>query len=251
MLRSFYTAATAMMTQNRRMDIVTNNLSNVETRGYKSDNLVSRSFQDVLLSRINDPYITQAAPIGTINRGIHIDQVYTTFVQGSLENTGVPTDLAQTQDAFFVILTPDGERYTRSGNFNVDAAGYLVTQTGAYVAGQNGPIPVGMQDFTVTDEGVVQIDGATVDQLRCVSFADNQGLRKERDGLFYNYDAATNPEQAVMPAVKQGYLENSNVDTGKEMVNMMEIYRSYELNQRVLRMLDESLGKTVNEIARV
>lgn len=251
MLRSLYTAGTAMLTNTRRMDVITNNLTNVETRGYRADTLVTQSFRDMVISRINDPNIMEATGIGHHNTGIHIDRIYTSFVPGSLENTGISTDFAMPTDGFFVVSTPDGERYTRSGNFNVDAAGLLVTPLGSPVMGQNGPIQVGTTDFTVSAEGVVSVAGVDVGQLRTVTFPDNNGLRKEKDNLFSNFDPAGNTPVVTPVEVKQGYLENANVDTAREMVDMMTVYRSYEINQRVLRMMDESLGRAVNDIARV
>ncbi len=252
MLRSLYTMGTAMIAQSRRMDVVTNNMTNFETAGYKADTLVTRSFRDMLISRLNDPSITQYEYAGRHNTGIHIDQVYTAFTQGALETTGVSTDMALTADGFFVIETPDGERYTRAGNFSVDAAGYLVTPKGGYVQDTDGNrLYVGGTEFDVSAEGIVSVGGAPAGQLRTVTFPDNAGLRKEGDNLYSNFDPEGNAPTDTPVEIKQGFLEGSNVDAAREMVNMMEVYRSYELNQRVLRMIDDSLGRAVNDIAKV
>ncbi|MDR0380575.1 MAG: flagellar hook-basal body protein [Oscillospiraceae bacterium] len=251
MLRSLYTAATAMLTDTRRMDVISNNLTNAETRGFRADTLVSQSFRDMLISRLNDPNINVYAAVGPHNTGIHIDRVYTSFVQGPLEETRLSTDLALAGDGFFAVETPDGERYTRNGSFSVDADGYLVTPAGQYVLGQNGRLRVGSGDFSVTTEGVVTVGGAQTDRLRVVSFADNDLLRKDRDSLMFNLEPGTNPPALSSAEVRQGTLEGANVDTARELVDMMQVYRHYELNQRVLRMVDESLGRAVNDIARV
>ena len=251
MLRSLYTAGTAMLTQSRHMDVIANNLTNVETGGYRSDTLVSRSFRDMLISRLSDPNVLRSTTVGPHNTGIHIDRIYTSFTQGTLETTDLPTDVALIGDGFFVINTPDGERYTRAGNFAIDAAGDLVTPLGQYVMGLDGRIRVGTGAFAVSPEGVISVDGLVAGRLRVVTFPDNGTLRKDKDTLFYNADPAANPPANMIPAVRQGMVEGSNVDTAREMVGMITVYRSYEVNQRILRMIDDSLGRAVNDIAKV
>ena len=258
MLRSMYTAGTAMLTYTRKMDVITNNMTNAETRGYKMDTLATRSFRDMLIDRLADPSFFVHERVGPHNTGIHVDQNYTTFTQGPLEETAVPTDFALLGDGFFVIDYTDEEdeetveRYTRNGAFNVDVEGMLVTGDGHYVLGEGGPVYVGGMDFTVTQDGFVfDAEGNEIDKLRVVVFEDNSALRKTGDNMFYNFDPENNEPEDITGAMKQGYLENSNVDTAREMVNMMQTYRAYEINQRVLRMIDESLGRAVNDIARV
>ena len=252
MLRSLYTAGTAMITQSRQMDVIANNLTNVETGGYRADTMVTQSFRDMLISRLSDPNIFATSDVGPHNTGIHIDRIYTSFEQGPLQDTGLPTDLALDGDGFFAVSTTNGERYTRSGNFAVDSAGDLVTPLGQYVLGVGGGrIHVGTGDFTVSPNGVIIANGVPAGQLRVVTFPDNGALRKDRDTLFYNSDPAANPPANTVPNIRQGYLEGSNVDAAREMVNMIAVYRSYEINQRMLRMIDESLGRAVNDIARV
>lgn len=273
MLRGLYTAATAMLAKSRQMDVVTNNLVNVETAGYRQDTLVTTPFRDVLISRLNDPSVYQYRTVGMHNYGMHIDQVYTKFTPGSLEETGNPTDLALPGEGFFVVeYTPPAPardedidelpepelRYTRAGNFAVDGDGFLVTPDGFYVQGQNGPIEVGTTQFAVDTEGNVSVDGAVIDTLRVVRFEDTSVLRKAGDNLFRVYTAkdeygddvpAAEPED-IVPLVRQGFLETSNVDVARETVRMMEVFRSYEINQRIIQLYDQTLGQTVNEIAR-
>lgn len=279
MLRGLYTAGTAMIAQNRRMDVITNNLVNVETTGYKQDVLVTQSFKDMMISRINDPSVYQYSYVGPHNTGIHIDTSYTVFDQGSLIETQHPTDIALDNEGFFVVeytprtrveataeekADPDYEpefefgdpvnRYTRAGNFNVNSEGFLVTPSGYYVQGESGNIEVGTTDFTVDTEGNIYVDGEFIDKLLVVKFTDNGVLRKEGGTLFSVLDdedgQPIEPEETAA-TVKQGFLEAANVDVASETVRMMECYRAYELNQRVVKMYDESLGKSVNDIARI
>ena len=251
MIRSFYIAGTAMATQADRMDVLTNNITNVDTTGYKKDMLISRSFSDVLMERLNDPYVISATnQIGLQNNGIHIDEVVTDFSQSGFEETARPSDLALEGSGFFVIETPQGQMYTRDGNFFVDDQGDLVTSDGYYVAGTNGRINVGAADFAINAAGEVIVDGQVKNTVRIASFDDLTGLRKNADNLYTNY--TNQPVRTPADtAVKQGFLETSNVDTAEEMVRMMELTRSFSFNQRVLTMIDQSLEKTVNEVGRV
>lgn len=248
MIRGLYIAATGMQTQKNRMDVVTNNLANASTTGYKEDNLITRSFQDMLVERMGDPAIVgRSNEVGTLNNGTHIDEIMTSFAGGSLGETSENTDLALLGDGFFAVQTPDGERYTRAGNFSISADGYLTTAEGFAVLGQNGPIQVGSSSFTVGGNGTVN-SARGKDQLRVVSFADNQGLRKEGSNLYSNYNTTMTGDSGAQ--VRQGYLESSNVDLTSQVTDMITIQRNYELNQRVVRIMDERLGRAVNDIAK-
>jgi len=238
------------------METITNNISNADTTGYKKEYLVSHSFDEVLAKRLNDPgvvgqtqIISDLPVVGPLNLGTQIDQLYVNYDEGALEGTERSTDLALTGDAFFAMDTPAGERYTKSGAFYIDDAGYLVDGEGNYLQGENGHINVGGLNFQVDELGGVRVDGALVDNIKIVSFADNNSLRKQGSNLYFSLD---NPQaQANTHKVLQGYLETSNVDIGREMVDMLTVYRTYETNQRMLSMVDEIAGKAVNEIGRL
>lgn len=249
MIRSFYIAGTAMATQADKLDVLTNNLTNVDTSGYKKDKLISRSFSDVLVERINDPYVMSISnKLGYQNDGVHIDEVVTDFSQSGFEETARLSDLALEGTGFFVIDTPEGNMYTRDGNFFVNADGDLVTSDGNYLAGQNGHINVGAGEFTIDSQGNVVVNGQTVNKVSLATFDDLGGLRKNRDDLYTTNQPVRTP---VDITVKQGCLETSNVDTSEELVKMMEVTRAFSFNQRVLSMVDQSLEKTVNEVGRV
>jgi flagellar basal-body rod protein FlgG len=180
MLRGLYLAHTGMLTQQRRMDVVTNNLANATTAGFKQDDLLSRSFEAELIGRLEDPaMMSTATPVGTFSHGVHIDEVATSFEQGSLEETGLATDLALSGDAFFAVATPTGERYTRAGNFKVSAAGVLTTQEGWPVLGPDGPLNIGQNGFAVSPSGRIQTPGGSL-QLRLVEFEKPAGVAQRR-----------------------------------------------------------------------
>jgi flagellar basal-body rod protein FlgG len=244
-------AATGMLVQRKKMDVITNNITNVDTTGYKKDQLLSRSFKDMLISKIDDPAVVNySTAIGSQNTGVHIDEVVTDFSSGSLEETGEMTDLAIQGDGFFTVSTKNGERYTRDGSFSVNSEGYLVTADGNYVLGTSGKIRVGTGKFTVSEQGVVSVNGTPAGKLKIVNFADTAGLRKEGSNLYANYSTSI-VSSTGETAVKQGCLEGSNVDIASEMVDMLSVSRMYETNQRMVKMLDESLDKAVNEVGRV
>ncbi|MCL2002664.1 MAG: flagellar hook-basal body protein [Oscillospiraceae bacterium] len=272
MIRGLYTATTAMLAQSRRMDVIVNNLTNVETTGFKSDTMTTRSFRDMLISRIYDPSVYQYSQVGPLNLGVHVDQVFTTFATGSFEETRHPSDMAIVGEGFFVVdwfpkgLDEDAEfdaepeeRYTRAGNFAIDGEGNLVTPNGYYVHGQGGvPIYIGTPDFVVDNNGTIRVGDEIIDTLRIVVFEDPTVLRKQGDTLynvFGTYDEYGDFEPAgepvdIEPEIRQGFLEASNVDIAREMVRMMETHRAYEINQRVINMFDETLRISVNDIAR-
>ena len=249
MVRGMYIAGTGMLLQRRLMENITNNITNADTTGYKKEHLVSHSFDDVMIERIKDTNIVGWTRVtGPLNFGTQIDQLYVNFEQGSLEGTGRSTDLALIGDVFFVMQTPEGERYTRSGAFYIDDQGYLVDGEGNFLLGENGPVYAGGLNFTVDGLGGVWIEGEYADRIRVVSFEDNDALRKQGSNLYFSQ---ANPVEAQPYSMRQGFLETSNVDISREMVDMLTVYRTYETNQRMLTMIDETIGKAVNEIGRL
>lgn len=251
MIRSLYTAGTGMLVQRDRMDVVSSNLTNVETTAYKADTLYHGSFRDMLIQRTNDPDSTRTGRrVGPLNTGVHIDHVHTSFTQGSLEETGRKLDLALDGDGFFAVNTPNGVRYTRDGSFSVNAEGYLVTSEGHYVQGENGNLRVNGDDFAVDETGTItDAEGQFVGTLRIVTFDDLTGLRKEGNSLFEN--AFAGQARQSNAKVHQGALEASNVNVASEITRMLTVSRAYQTNQRVFSLVDGSLEKAVNEVGRV
>lgn len=244
-LRSLYISATGMLSQRKVMDVLTNNLANIETVGFKRDELKTKSFSDVLVARINDP--TGDSPgIGPLNWGIHPDEVVTRFTQGPLENTGKATDIALSGDGFFTVETPQGLRFTRSGNFQVDSNGYLCTQEGYYVRTATGRVNVGNADIIVDSQGNVTGANGTY-TLQIVQFADSAALRKVGSNLYSGPAAAQNSTALVM----QGFIEGSNVDMAEELTNVIAASRNYQSNVQMISILNGTLEKTVNEVGRV
>lgn len=266
MLRGFYTAASGMLTMQRQQEALSNNIANANTPGYKADQASIRAFPEMLLYQMGSESVPTKQPknfpvqnpIGSINTGVYVQEYVPNFIQGSLKETGVTTDLAlidgvfpdETGSIFFTVQNENGEpRYTRNGNFTVDGQGYLVTTQGYYVLDQAGnPIQTDGMEFTVNPDGQLQVGGQTI-PLGIAYTANANELAKEGDGLLAG-EAGPVPA-GVTFTVQQGFLEQSNVDAAQTMTQMMESYRLFEMNQRVLKAYDESLGKAVSDIGRI
>ena len=258
MVRGLYIAGTGMLLQRRKMETITNNITNAETAGYKKEFNVAHSFDEVMTRRINDIYGKPGYPpgravlhatVGPLNLGTQVDQLYINFEQGAMEGTERSTDLAIVGDVFYVIETANGERYTRAGHFYVNNEGYLIDGEGQFLLGEEGPIYVGGLDFYVDSNGNVFTPAGFSDTIRVVSFEDNEQLRKQGSNLYYSLEPPL--AQPHQYSIAQGFLEMSNVDIGREMVDMLSMYRTYETNQRFITMIDETVGKAVNEIGRL
>lgn len=247
MIMSLYKAGTGMQVQSKKMDAVANNIANAGTAGYKADSVLTRSFSDIMFGEYNSSSGDIGRSIGGLSPGVYTDTVVTSFRDGSLKETGRISDLALQGNGFFSISSPGGVFYTRSGCFNVDSNGQLITQEGYSVLGQNGAVFVNPENFTVNEDGYIYSDGVLSDRLKIVNFEDTSSLLKRGDGLFSSTEQPVDSENFK---VKQKCLETSNVDVNREYINMLEIYRNHESNQRVIKMLDESLGKAVNDIGK-
>jgi len=245
-----------MLLQRRMMETITNNISNADTTGFKKEHLVSHTFDEVLIRRINDPHvlshtrtILDMPVVGPMALGTQVDQIYINFAEGTLEGTERSTDFALVGDVFFVVQTNAGERYTRTGAFYIDEQGYLTDGEGHFLLGENGPVYVGGLNFYLDDVGNVYVDGELINRIRVVSFEDNGQLRKQGSNLYYSLEEPlAEPNRYRMI---QGFLETSNVEIGREMVDMLTVFRAYETNQRMLTMIDETVGRAVNDIGRL
>ena len=261
MIRGLYIAASATISETKRIDVITNNIANANTSGFKKDTMITESFPEVLMKRIGAtdyrdiiakaPIANKIGYIGKMNNGVRVDEVFTNFEQGPISVSGNPLDLALQGKGFFSIETPEGERYTRSGEFTLDSEGFITTKEGYKVQGQNGPIQVDGKHIIITEDGQVFSDGNEIDTLKLVDFNDYKLLKKEGEALYLDTsDDAGNMKEAE-GLILQGSVESSNVNSVKMMVEMITMLRSYEANQKVIKTFDDLLSKSVNEIGRV
>ena len=258
MVKGLYTAYTGMLNEQNRMDIMTNNLANASTVGYKKEGSTSQSFDDVLTVKIKDQSVgmRNAQKIGIKNPGVKIGENYTDYSQGSFRITGNTYDLALSGEGFFAIefTNKAGEtdtKYTRAGQFTLNKDGYLVTEEGDYVLDtQNRRIRLNtLIDSSITDDGTIYQNDQAVAKIQVTDFADYDYLEKYGETYYQPIEGAQTI--ASNAQVKSGYLEMANVQIVSEMVNLISITRAYESNQKVVQTIDDTLDVAVNQIGRV
>ena len=189
--------------------------------------------------------------VGTMGPGIKFQKMVTDFTQGHVMETGGKYDLALNGAGFFKIAGEDGNYYTRDGSFIVDNQGRLTTLRGEVVQGINGPIYINGEDVFIDINGQVTVDGTIVGILDIVDLENREFLRKIGDNLYAMAEGVQPEEVPFEGEVLQGYLEGSNVNAINEMVEMITLLREYEAGQKAIRVQDEMLEKSSNEIGRV
>jgi flagellar basal-body rod protein FlgG len=263
MIRALYTAATGMNAQSFQVDNIANNLANVNTTGFK---LSEVAFQDLIYLNLLQPGTSLlqgiAIPTGLqLGNGVRVAGTTKIFTEGTLENTGNPLNVAITGAGFFQVTFPDGTlRFTRDGNFQLNANGQLVTVDG-YQIQPALTIPADAQSISISTDGTVSVVTAgapttstTVGQITLARFQNPAGLSSEGRNLFNQTPASGTPITAVpgqngAGLIQQGFLEQSNVDIVQSLVNLILAQRAYEFNTRAVRVADESLQAT-NDLIR-
>lgn len=355
MLRGLYTAGSAMVTNAKRIDVVSNNLANIDTVAFKKDEVLQESFEEVLVrkrgglhndnlyssegfsyteydgkyllnapnafikldgkSELNyshsaelrvddqgylstfykdgngslyptkghrvygqDGYIkiegqlsfddqgnvlddgnvidnilykpTQYV-IGTMGSGVRVERTETLFEQGQLERTDTAFDLAIDGKGFFKVESNFGELYTRDGRFKLNKDNQLVTTEGFRVIGLDGPVVINGDNFQVNHFGEIIVDGVTTDKLALYNIENTFDLEKFGSGYFKPEEGFELVEGEFDAEVRQGYVEKSNANNLNEMLTLLELYRNYESNQRMVTAYDNTLDKAVNQIGRL
>lgn len=253
MLRGLYTAYTGMRNEQYRMDIMSNNLANADTTGFKKEGSTSQAYAEVMAVKIKDVSENPNTPkrLGNMSLGVKIGETYTDFSQGSLRDTGNTYDIAIGGSGFFNIefTNKAGEtstKYTRDGGFTITKDGYLVTKDGDYVLGENGRIQLSTTAGTTAFDrsGNIFQDNRLVASLKITDFEDTNYLTHYGETMWDAKEGAVQ-QDAEDAQIYQGYLEMSNASVVKEMVNMITISRQYESNQKMLTTFDESLEKSM------
>lgn len=258
MIRALYTASTGMAGQQMAIDTLAHNLANVNTPGFKQQRV---EFQDLLYQSLKKPVATESTnePTGIqVGMGVMPAAVNTLFVDGSLQDTGNPLDVALSGPGFFKVEVPGYEEplYTRDGSFKIDAAGQLVTSRGYKVVGVDA-VDEGAYDVTIDTSGKVtyKIAGSEdiqeAGQIEVASFMNPAGLEKLGSNLL---QATANsgdpvdwdPENDHSILLTPSYLEMSNVSVVEEMVHLISAQRAYEFNSKVIQSSDEMLQTATN-----
>jgi len=263
MIKAMYTSATGMKVQQTNVDVIANNLANVNTTGFKRQQV---EFQDLLYLTLNKPGTSTSqglpAPNGTqIGGGARLTAVSKLFTMGNLEETKDPLHLAIEGDGFFEVQLPDGSRaFTRDGSFAIDANGVLVTAEGFALQPQIS-FPQDTTGIRVGVDGTVSVVTASnpnsaqeLAQLNLTRFVNPSGLENLGSNLLIETAASGTPNLATpgtngLGGIRQGFLERSNVEVVNELVNLITAQRAYEVNSRVIRTSDNMLS-TANQIIR-
>ena len=251
---ALWAAKTGLDAQQTRMAVVSNNLANVNTTGFKKSRAV---FEDLLYQNVTQvgaatSQNTQAASGLELGTGVRVVATEKTYTQGNLSQTGNAMDLAISGRGFFQVLMPDGTLgYTRAGDFQLNASGQLVTSSG-YTLQPAISIPQGAQSVTIGNDGTVSVQLAgqsaptTVGSLQLADFVNPAGLQPRGENLLTESAASgtaqtSNPGQNGLGTLLQGSVESSNVNVVEEMVNMIETQRAYEMNTKAIETTDQML----------
>ena len=240
MIKGLHTSASGMIPHIKKQELAANNIANASTPGFKKDSIFTKE-----LSRAEK----KLQPTKSDWQQPMIDQIYTDYSAGIFNKTGNPLDIAIEGDGFFALESEGGTTVlTTSGSFTVDSEGFLSLPGGLRVIGETGPIEVGNGKVTVALTGEVEVDGINVARLVPRTVADLSKLEKIGSSMF------AVPEGMELLVVekanlRQGFLEASNVDIVREMIDMIVSFRSYEANARAIQTQDQSLGHLFNRVA--
>ncbi|HEX2985427.1 MAG TPA: flagellar hook-basal body complex protein [Caproiciproducens sp.] len=244
MVRGFYALGSGILTQNRKLSGITNNLTNMDTTGYKKKVVTSTTFGDMVISRVD----AQTKPIGSMSLITAVDKTNVIHSQGTLRSTDRGLDFAIEGEGFFQVQGQNGTVYTRNGSFNLDQQGYLVLNGQGRVMGTNGPIHVGTDQFTADSQGNIAVGGRTVGKLAVYNFADYNNLKISGEGMFTAAGGATLMQN---PSLRWKTLEGSNVDASEEMTNLITTQRELQSCSQAIKMFDQVLSRSVTEIGKI
>lgn len=243
MIQGIYTATMGMTTLLQKQDQIANNLANINTTGFKQSELFSKTYQKYLA---ND----QKQPFASIE--MKADEVYVDYSEGEMRQTNAPLDLSIHGSGFFTVMAQDGLRYTRNGNFSLSPEGFIVTYDGSKLMGTDGFIRVDRDiPITISDKGEVSQRGETKGFIKIADFKKPYKMVRTGDSGLKPL-LPDNPEiKSPGFSVRQGYLEGSNVNLIKNMVEMIAAYRNFEADSKALQAQDQTLDKSVNQVGRI
>ena len=245
MENSFLVGLSQQMATNRAMEVIANNLANLSTPAFKRESIQFEQY-------VVPVQATEAEAGDTVNVSFVFDRgVSRDLSEGRFEQTGSTLDMAIAGAGYFVVQTPDGERYTRNGHFKLDNQGRLVTDDGYEVQSDGGPITLDPQegDLRVGNDGTLSTDRQLLGKIRVVTFADERALKKSGASL---YDAAGQAAQAApQSGVRQGFIERSNVEPVIEISRMIEIMRAYQASADLTKSGEDLLKQAIEKIGSI
>ncbi len=237
--------ASGSMFYEKKLEILANNLSNINTVGFKKDQAfilpdLKENPEQTSISGKSQNFLP-LLPFGT----------KTDFSSGHLKHTENALDLALNGNGFFCIETPEGIQYTRKGKFTLNESGVLVTQEGLSVLGEKGKIEINGKNFVVDGKGNISVDGNQVDTIKIVDFPQPYALEKSGNSLFALTDISITENEAEGVEVRQGFVEFSNVDAIRMMTEMIEVLRGYETYQKIIQSINDVSLKAINDVGRL
>lgn len=248
MSRGFYALTSGMLTQQRKIDISSNNVANLNTAGYKREQAVTSNFGSLLINKYKQDGINkEAEPLNNVSVIRTVEESNTIHSQGTLEETGRNLDFAINGAGFFAVENNGEIFYTRNGSFNIDAEGYLYLQGAGRVQGEYGEIYLGTDNFEFQN-GSITVDGEETDRVAVYDFQDYNSLTKVREGL---YTSGEYPELVEYPQISNQTIERSNVDVTKELTDIMSAQRSLQTAAQAFKIYDMLQDKAVTEIGKI
>ncbi|HET9240469.1 MAG TPA: flagellar basal-body rod protein FlgF [Oligoflexus sp.] len=261
MLKNIYTPLAGAISQERALEMIANNLANVNTVGFKGDNVTFTLQEPEPYKNYPDPLppanfkqdMSEVFPLrGNEMSYVGVAAMHKDMSQGPAQNTQNPYDLMIEGQGFLAAQTSEGVRYTRAGNLTVSQDGVLVTKQGDPVMGEKGLIYVRGTQFEVNTRGEVFQDGQLLDRLKLVNFQNPQDNLERVGNNYYQYAGR---EEDILPArnasIRQGFLEGSNVNAIKNLTSMIIAHRSYEAYQKAVSNYDQIMEKSSNAIGDV
>ncbi len=236
-----FSAVSGSMAAQTRLDALANNLANANTAGFKAERVLQRAEK---AGEIAPPPTAVPTPVTR-------EFVQTDFAQGPVNQSGNPLDVALAGEGFFVVKTDRGERLTRSGNFTIDAEGYLATSDGSRVQGTSGDISIPESPVVIASDGSVRAGEQRVGQIRVVTVEKVDGLLRENGTRFA--PGAQVPADAPVGSVRiiQGAVEGANLSPVEGLVSLIETVRGFETYMRAAERLDQVTAKAIAEVGRV
>lgn len=249
MSRGFYSLTSGMLTQQRKINISSNNVANINTAGYKKEQAITSNFGNILINKYKQNGINEeATPINDVSLIRTVVENNTIHSQGTLEETGSMTDFAIMGAGFFAVDNNGQILYTRNGSFNVDEEGYLVSEGIGRVQGEFGDIYIGGDKFDFAEDGSIIVEEEVVDSIAVYDFLDYNNLNKFGEGMFIS-DAE--PDLLDYPRIVNKTIERSNVNITEELTNILSSQRALQNAAQALKIYDMINDKAVNEIGKI
>lgn len=251
MFSGFYNLASGMITHGKHLDVISNNMANVATTGFKVDTFTGQTFDEVMYSLVGNKD-KNFIDIGERSYATVPSQLYTDYTQGSFDETGMPLDFAIDDDGrgFFAIQTDAGIRYTRAGDFSLDEEGYLSLPDHGRVLDVNGEEIALVTDKISTDDfgRMYTQNGGFLGQIGVYVFEDTEGLVKDPMGMF---DPGGAQPEADTVRLHHGMLERSNVGLAQQMVKMISAQRAYQSSATLTKMYDQVMSHASGDLGRL